>query len=218
MTPKRGAGPSADDIRAVADEAWLSRVRTENGAEPFLDEDGAVVIPVTGGSGPVLQGAPADRTIKLPALGAHQARVTVGLGTSTLQRVIIDAHEGLEEVALERSGGRLDDLTITAGRDDRALTGEVDVGVLGLRGGSFAIDPHLIRPTVVVDLRDTGVEILNGAEGRPAQLRLSGTVQARSSWRVRSSHITPGAIIDAGAPYGLASSTPSRRLAIHHLR
>jgi hypothetical protein len=105
----------------VADEAWLSRVRTGTGAEPFLDDDGAVVIPVTSGSGPVLQGAPPDRTIKLPALGAHQARVTVALGTSTLRRVIIDAHERLEEVLLDRSGGRIADLTINASRDDWAL-------------------------------------------------------------------------------------------------
>jgi hypothetical protein len=84
------------------------------------------------------------------------------LRRSTLQQVIIDAHEQLEEVSLDRSGGRIADLTLNASRDDRALRlmGEVDVGVLRLRGGSFAIHPLMIRPTIVVDLRDTGVDII----------------------------------------------------------
>jgi hypothetical protein len=137
MTTDVGEGQSADDIRAVADSGWLSRIRTEVGAEPFLDDDGAVVIPVTSGRGPVLQGAPADRTIKLPALGAHQARVTLTLGPATLQRVIINAHERLEEVAIAATPdgiGRIADLTINATRDDRALkvTGGADVGALRL--------------------------------------------------------------------------------------
>jgi hypothetical protein len=215
MTTDVGEGQSADDIRAVADPGWLSRIRTEVGAEPFLDDDGAVVIPVTSGRGPVLQGAPADRTIKLPALGAHQARVTLTLGPSTLQRVIINAHERLEEVSIAATPdgiGRIADLTINASRDDRALTvtGGADVGALRLRGGSFAINPQLIRPTTVVDLRDTGVEITGGAEGGPAQLRLSGTVQVRSSWRVRSSHVTPGAIIETAANLWLGIVNPEQ--------
>jgi hypothetical protein len=212
MTAKAGAGRLTDDIHAVADPAWLNRVHNETGAEPSLDDDGAVIIPVTSGSGPVLQGAPPDRTIKLPALGAHQARVTVALGPSTLQRVIIDAHERLEEVSLDRSGGRIADLTINARRDDRALnlTGEVDVGVLRLRGGSFAIHPQLIRPTTVIDLRDTGVEITGGSEGRPAQLRLSSSVQVRSSLRVRSSLVTPGVIIENSATLWLGIVNPEQ--------
>jgi hypothetical protein len=40
----------------VADPAWLNKVRNETGAEPFLDDDDAVVIRVTSGSGPVLGG------------------------------------------------------------------------------------------------------------------------------------------------------------------
>jgi hypothetical protein len=204
MTAEVGTGTSSADIHAVADEAWLSRVRNETGAEPFLDDDGAVVIPVTSGSGPLLQGAPADRTIKLPALDAHQARVTVALGTSTLQQVIIDAHERLEEVSLDRSGGRINDLTLNASRDDRALkvTGEVDVGALRLRRGSFALSPPLIRPTSVIDLRDTGVVIIGDTEiigdtvGEAAQLLLSGHIRFRSSWRVRSSHVAPRTVIE----------------------
>lgn len=99
MTAEVGAGQSADDINAVADPAWVRKIHSETGAEPFLDDDGAVVIPVVSGSGPVLQGAPPNLTIKLPALGEHQARVTVTLGPSTLQRVIIDGHEQLEETS-----------------------------------------------------------------------------------------------------------------------
>jgi hypothetical protein len=215
MTTDVGEGQSADDIRAVADSGWLSRIRTEVGAEPFLDDDGAVVIPVTSGRGPVLQGAPADRTIKLPALGAHQARVTLTPGPSTLQRVIINAHERLEEVSIAATPdgiGRIADLTINANRDDRALkvTGGADVGALRLWGGNFALDPLMIRPTTVVDLRDTGVEITGGAEGGPAQLRLSGTVQIRSSWRVRSSHVTPGAILEAAGTLWLGIVNPEQ--------
>jgi hypothetical protein len=196
MTTNAGAG-RLTDIHDVADKAWLSRVRTETGAEPFLDDDGALVIPVTSGSGPVLQGAPPNRTIKLPDLGAHQARVTVTLGPPTLQRVIIDANERLEEVLFDGTG-RIEDLTVNATRDDRALkvTGEADVGVLRVRGGSFALSPPLIRPTTVIDLRDTGVEIIGDTEGQPAQLLLSGHVQARSSWRARSSQVEPGTIIE----------------------
>jgi hypothetical protein len=72
MATEVGAGRSAGDIQAVADPAWVSKIHSETGAEPFLDDDGAVVIAVGSGSGPVLQGAPSDHTIKLPALGAHQ--------------------------------------------------------------------------------------------------------------------------------------------------
>lgn len=188
------------DIHDVADPAWLTRVRTETGAEPLLDDDGAVVIPVVSGSGPVLQGAPPDCTIKLPALGAHQARVAVALGASTLQRVIIDAHEQLEEILLAGTG-RIDDLTVNASRDDLALklTGDAAARVLRHQGGSFAIHPNMFRPTAVIDLRDTGVEVIGGSEGRAAELRLSGYVQARSSCRARSSLVTPGAIIDTPA-------------------
>ena len=68
--------------------------------------------------------------------------------------------------------------------------------MLRLQGGSFAIHPNLFGPTTVVDLRDTGVELIGGSEGRAAELRLSGYVQARSSCRARSSLVTPGATID----------------------
>jgi hypothetical protein len=197
MTTEVGAGQSAYDIHAVADSAWLFKVGSETGAEPFLGDDGAVVIPVVSGSGPLLQDAPPDRTIKLPAVGAHHSRVAISVGASTLQRVVIDAHERLEEVSIGATG-RIEDLTVNATRDDRALrvTGEADVGVLRLRGGSFALSPPLIRPTTVIDLRDTGVEIIGDTEGQPAQLLLSGHVQARSSWQVRSSHVEPGTMIE----------------------
>jgi hypothetical protein len=61
MTTEVGAGQSADDIQAVADSAWLNRVRSESNSEPVLDADGAVVISDTSGSGPILEGAPPDR-------------------------------------------------------------------------------------------------------------------------------------------------------------
>jgi hypothetical protein len=196
MTTGVGAGQSADDINAVADPTWLSRLRTETGAEPFLGDDGAVVIQVISGSGPVLDGAPPDRTIKLPSLGAHQARVAVRLGSSSLQRVIIDAHERLEEISI--AAGHINDLTINATQWGRALklTGEVDVGTLRLRGGSLAVLPLLIRPTTVIDLRGTGVEIIGDTEGAPLKLLLGGYVGFRSSWRVQSSHVAPGTLID----------------------
>jgi hypothetical protein len=197
MAAEVGAGQSTDDINAVADPAWLSRIHSETSAEPFLDDDGAVVIRVVSGSGPILQGAPPDRTIKLPALGAHQAHVTVALGLSTLQRVTIDAHDRLKELFLDGTG-RIDDLTINASRNDRALmlTGEASARVLRLQGGRFAIHPNWMRPTTVIHLRDTGLENIGGSEGAAAQLGLSGHVQIRSTWRVRSSVVTPGAIID----------------------
>jgi hypothetical protein len=87
MAAEVGAEQSANGIRAVADSDWLDRVRREIGSEPVLDADGAVVISVTAGSGSILEGAPPDRTIKLPALGSHQARVVVTVGGSTLHRV-----------------------------------------------------------------------------------------------------------------------------------
>jgi hypothetical protein len=118
MTTEIGSGRSADDINAVADPAWLSRVQSETGAQPFLDDNGAVVIRVTSGSGPLLEGAPPDRAIRLPALGVHQARVAITLGRSTLQRVIIDAHEQLEEFSLDGTG-RIDDLTVNASQAPR---------------------------------------------------------------------------------------------------
>jgi hypothetical protein len=52
MTAEVGAGQSTEDINAVADPAWLSRIHSETSAEPFLDDDGAVVIPVVSGRGP----------------------------------------------------------------------------------------------------------------------------------------------------------------------
>jgi len=175
MTTEVGAGRSADEINAVADPAWVRRVHGEIGVEPFLDDDGAVVIPVVSGSGVVLQGAPTDRTIKLPDLGAHQARMTVVLGPSTLQRVIISAHERLEELSIAATPdgiGRIDDLTINATRDDQALfvTGGAEVSMVRLRGGSVTVSPDLIRPTTVIDLCDTNAAMIGTSRGAAAQL------------------------------------------------
>jgi hypothetical protein len=200
MTAEVGAGQSADDINAVADPAWLSRIRTDTDAEPFLDEDGAVVIPVTSGSGFSLEGAPPDRTIKLPNLGAHQARVTAVLGPSTLQRVIISAHERLEELAIASTPaglGRIDDLTINATRDDENIevSGRAYASMVRLRGGRVLVSPGLIDSTTVIDLRDTIAGMIGASHAAAAQLRLSGSVQVRSTWTVRSSHITPDTII-----------------------
>jgi hypothetical protein len=85
--------------------------------------------------------------------------VTVALGPATLQRVIIDAHEQLEELFVDGTG-RIDDLTINASRNDRALklTGDATARVLRLQGGGFAIHPNWMRPTTVIDLRDAGLE------------------------------------------------------------
>jgi hypothetical protein len=218
MTAEVGAGQSAHDIHAVADPAWLTRVRRATGAEPFLDEDGVVVIPVVSGNGLVLEGAPPDRTIKLPALGAHQARMTVVVGPSTLQRVIISAHERLDEISIAAtpSGiGSIDDLTINATRDDKALevTGGANMRVVRLRG-RVAVSPSLIRPTTVIDLRDTRVTMIGASSASAAQLRLSGSVQVHSTWTVRSSHITPGTIIEnvTSAALSLGIVNPKQRL------
>ena len=209
MTAEVGAGQSADDINAVADPAWLRKIHNQNGTEPFLDDDRAVVIKVVSGHGTILDGAPPDRTIKLPALGAHQASVAVVLGPSTLQRVIIDAHERLEElkIAATPAGiGGIDDLTINATRHDQALavTGAAKVSVVRLQGGSVAVSPHLIRPTTVIDLRDTSAAMIGASQGPAAQLRLSGSVQVHSTWTVHSSRITPGTIIENLASTGLS--------------
>jgi transcriptional regulator with XRE-family HTH domain len=195
MNAEVGAAQSPEDINAVADPAWLQEVHRETGTEPFLDDDGAVVIPVVSGNRTLLGGAPPDRTIKLPALGAHQARVVLALGPWTFQRVIIDAHERLREIVLD---GSVDDLTINASRDNRVLrlTGAADPRVLRLQGGSFAIDQEWLRPTTVIDVRDSSLEILRVGDGEAGQLQLNGHVQICSSWRVRSSVITPGATID----------------------
>lgn len=187
MATEVGAGPSADDIHSVANSAWLNRLRNEIGTEPFLD-DGAVVIQVTSGSGPILEGAPPDRTIKLPALGVHQARVTVTVGGSTLQRVVIDAHEQLEELTLD-SSGRIDELIVNAGQDRRNLmiTGQADVRTLRVRGGKFFVSPVLVRPTTVLDICGAYVEAPGGQSMEPAQLRLAGHVQLRGPLMAQSS-------------------------------
>ena len=220
MTAEVGSGQSDDDINAVADPAWMRSVQSETGAAPYLDDDGAVVIRVIAGNGPVLEGAPPDRTIKLPNLGAHQAYVAIALGPSTLQRVIIDAHEQLEEISLDGTG-RIDDLTVFASRDDQHvfINGASEVRELSFEGGSFAIGSELSRPTIVVELRNAGI-YTGGSEEGAAQLRLSGHVQVRGTWRVRSALVTPGAIIDLPpvAICGSASSIRSRRKTTHRLR
>jgi hypothetical protein len=197
MTTEVGARRSAEDIHAVASPTWLSRVRSEIGAEPFLDGDGAVVISVTSGSGPILEGAPPNRTVKLPALGSHQARVTVDVGSSTLQRVVIDAHERLEELTLDASG-RIDELIVNAGQEARSLTitGHADAGTLRLRSGWFLLYPTLVRPTTTLDIRDTTVETPSGQGLEPVQLVFGGHVELRGPLTTQSSHITTGAILE----------------------
>jgi hypothetical protein len=197
MTTEVGAGPSADGIHAVADPAWLARVRNEAGAEPVLDGDGAVVIRVSSGSGPILEGAPPDRTIRLPDLGAHQARVALTAGSSPLQRVVIDAHQRLEELTLDGTGP-IGDLTVNAAQDGQALTitGQADVRTLRLRGGKFQLSPPLLRPTTVLDLRDTAVEAVGGQNLEPARFLLGGHVQLRGYCGASSSLLTSGTSIE----------------------
>jgi hypothetical protein len=199
VTTELGAPRPVEDIGDIADHTWLSVVRNEVGTTPVLDSEGALVIKVQSGDTVTLGGAPPDRTIRLPELGAHQSRVQLAVGSAFLQRIIVHAHRQLEELVIDALGG-VGDLTLYAAGSDRTLriNGHGDLRTLRLREGSFAImSADLVRPTTVVDLQNISVETSDGGQVTPRQLILSGRIQLRSPWQVPSSQVTSGTVIEA---------------------